>query len=197
MIIKLLITFSIILPTSVHATCPEALQFDKYLILSRVSPYYKHEYFLAGDSIKKKVTSFKRGKIHQNEQKIVNGLIVLERFSTKINLTVSYESSTDEIKNLPEIKEWHSKIKMFKNGIYFKSGIYVLKYIKTTKETIGECAYTVWEVVEETKFKNTPPILFRKFYSPQLRVVLRSANLRKENITKAEIKFDSIKFEEK
>lgn len=193
--IRLILLFYICGAFNTYASCPTSLSKDKVITLSRIEPAFEEKYELKDGNIFKTVKYLRNGQPYSTIQRIMNGLIVVEHTRKKHTLNVLYKNDHNEISTLPETKIWRSEIDIFKNGKLIKSGEDILEFIQSTKITINDCSYEAWEIKSTTVFGEKSKTHFVKYYSPELKIVLKTIHYNDEtrNSPISEITFDTIK----
>lgn len=116
-------------------------------------------------------------------------LLVEKRVSASGTHELKYANAI-ALEDLPKKKNWQSETTLFINGQKSVSGATVIRFDGWGEETIASCSYKVWAINSRLELTELPPIIFEQYYSPELRLVLRSVRLSPSNKPLSEVRFD-------
>jgi len=121
-----------------------------------------------------------------------HALLAGGRYNGETFLGFVYDADIAPLHELPVAEQWQSDI-AFRVGDAEKArGVVRVQFRGTHPHKVGECEYSVWEVDVTTELSIAPVSTFRKFYSPNLGLVLGSIKLDPKGQPISAVAYDTI-----
>ena len=119
-------------------------------------------------------------------------LVAGARVTSNGVLRLDYDEPPAAIDDLDEDGSWSSGVSLSIDGSTVGDGRSTLSYLGEASLSVGACSYSVWVVEDRLVLEGREPIVARRFYSPELRVVLRAVSYGSDGQPKSEVRFDRI-----
>ncbi|WP_348630492.1 hypothetical protein [Rhizobium leguminosarum] len=155
----------------------------------RVVPFYSVFYKPDGPGLTEQKLVERNRSLQPVSAVYLHPLLVEKRVSASGTHELKYANAI-ALDDLPQKKNWQSETTLFINGKKSISGATIIRFDGWEKETIASCSYKVWAINSRLELTGLPPIIFEQYYSPELRVVLRSVRLGPSNRPLSEVRFD-------
>ncbi|TBB16583.1 hypothetical protein ELH48_33885 (plasmid) [Rhizobium ruizarguesonis] len=185
--LSLLVGITLAAPAS--GNCLSAKETKQGVLLTREVPFYSVFYKPDGPGLTEQRLMERNRSLHPVSAVYLHPLLVEKRVSASGRHELKYANAI-ALDDLPQKKNWQSETTLFINGKKSVSGATIIRFDGWGEETIASCSYKVWAVNSRLELTGLPPIIFEQYYSPELRVVLRSVRLGPSNQPLSEVRFD-------
>ncbi|MGO4196913.1 hypothetical protein AB4Z13_16285 [Rhizobium sp. YAF28] len=170
------------------SNCLTANETKQGVLLTRKVPFYSVFYKPNGPGLTEQRLMESNHSLQPVSAVYLHPLLVETRVgATKQELKYANAIALDD---LPQKKNWQSDTTLFLNGQESVSGTTFIRFDGWGEETIAGCSYKVWAINSRLELTGLPPIIFEQYYSPELRLVLRSVRLDPSNQPMSEVRFD-------
>ncbi len=159
------------------------------LLLTREVPFYSVFYKPDGPGLTEQRLMERDRSLQPVSAVYLHPLLVEKRVSASGTHELKHANAI-ALDDLPQKKNWQSETTLFINGKKSVSGATIIRFDGWGEETIASCSYKVWAINSRLELTGLPPIIFEQYYSPELRVVLRSVRLGPSNRPLSEVRFD-------
>ncbi|MBY5554171.1 hypothetical protein [Rhizobium leguminosarum] len=185
--LSLLVGTTLAAPAS--GNCLSAKEAKTGVLLTREAPFYSVFYKPDGPGLTEQRLMERNRSLHPVSAVYLHPLLVEKRVSPSGTHELKYANAV-ALDDLPQKKNWHSETILFINGQRSVSGATFIRFDGWGEETIASCSYKVWAINSRLELTGLPPIIFEQYYSPELRLVLRSVRLGRSNQPLSEVRFD-------
>lgn len=185
-----------IFPFSALAECPVPTTPPSNLNLVRKSPFFESRIVQKGGGIVEKRKMEKNGSIVSVVTTSDHPLAAGTRKEGPGSISSVLAKDTKALNNLPSLKRWKTDLIVKFGAEQVDTGVNRYKFVRYDWVSIGECKYRVWVVDVHTRLKKmrtTNNNKYRKFYSPELNVVLEVHILNARKSTGI-VAYDSISY---
>jgi hypothetical protein len=179
----------ITLATPASSNCLSAKETKHGVLLTREVPFYSVFYKPDGSGLTEQRLMERNRSLQPVSAVYFHPLLVEKRVSASGTHELKYANAI-ALDDLPQKKNWQSETTLFINGQKSVSGATIIRFDGWGEETIASCSYKVWTVNSRLELTGLPPIIFEQYYSPELRLVLRSVRLGPSNQPLSEVRFD-------
>ncbi|TCR95983.1 hypothetical protein EV281_11231 [Rhizobium sp. BK418] len=188
MLRSLSLLVGITLAAPAFSNCLTANETKQGVLLTREVPFYSVFYKPNGPGLTEQRLMERNHSLQPVSAVYLHPLLVEKRVGvTTQELKYANAISLDD---LPQKKNWQSDTTLFLNGKESVSGTTSIRFDGWGEETIAFCSYKVWIINSRLELTGLPPIIFEQYYSPELRLVLRSVRLTPSNQPMNEVRFD-------
>jgi hypothetical protein len=111
-------------------------------------------------------------------------------------ISFEYDTATTGLDDLPRIKTWQSRVRVFADGAQFTEGNVTKTFVKTMKVLLGKCKYDAW-VIDDHLVIGTDDSTYRQSFVPALGLVVSSDLLGPDGQPVSRVRFDGITAETK
>ena len=172
--------------------CPQALDRENGLILTRTDPFFS-VLFRSSDQGLTEQRIMDRGAGPEEVSTVYpHPLVVGERVSSTATLSLSYSAPVSQLDRLDETGTWRSDVVLQSGQEVLGRGTATLSFLGNSTIAIGACQYDVWQVEDRFELEGREPIVFDKFYSPKLGLVLNAIRLSPNRDPISTVEFDTI-----
>ena len=172
--------------------CPLAIAPDEALRLTRASPLFSALLQQTDRGLSEQRTA-DRGSGSETVVAIYpHPLIVGERTSAQSVLTINYSAGTSNLDRLDQNRTWESDVTLKSGSHIIGKGSATLTMLDKGLVSIGECEYEAWRVENRLEIDGRSPIVFEKFYSPLLGVVIKTIKIAPDGKRLSAVEFDEI-----
>ena len=172
--------------------CPQAMDRENGLILTRTDPFFS-VLFRPTDQGLTEQRIMDRGAGPEEVSTVYpHPLVVGERVSSTTTLSLSYSAPVSQLDRLNETRTWQSDVVLQSGQEVLGRGTAILSFLGTSTIAIGACRYDVWQVEDRFELEGREPIVFDKFYSPKLGLVLNAIRLSPNRDPISTVEFDTI-----
>lgn len=175
----------------VLAACPQGPVEDAGIVLTRDNPFFSIVLRPDGAGLEERRVMVEGDAVLPVSTVYLHPLLTKERLSKNGTISLSYTSPIEPLDRLPEIGEWTSEVTLSVDGQLASTGTSTLRFLDLAFEDIGECVYPVWEIEDRLTFPDRAEILSRRYYAPELRIVLRVVSF-EDGTPMTEVRFDRI-----
>ncbi|TCA44278.1 hypothetical protein E0H72_11520 [Rhizobium leguminosarum bv. viciae] len=179
----------ITLAAPASSSCLSAKETKQGVLLTREVPFYSVFYKPGGPGLTEQRLMERNHSLQPVSAVYLHPLLVEKRVSASGTHELKYANAI-ALEDLPKKKNWQSETTLFINGQKSVSGATVIRFDGWGEETIASCSYKVWAINSRLELTELPPIIFEQYYSPELRLVLRSVRLSPSNKPLSEVRFD-------
>ncbi|MGR9180462.1 hypothetical protein ACU8OR_33740 (plasmid) [Rhizobium leguminosarum] len=179
----------ITLAAPASSNCLNANETKQGVLLTREVPFYSVFYKPDGPGLTEQRLMERNHSLQPVSAVYLHPLLVEKRVSASGTHELKYANAI-ALDDLPQKKNWQSETTLFINGQKSASGATVIRFDGWGEETIASCSYKVWAINSRLKLTELPPIIFEQYYSPELRLILRSVRLSPSNQPLSEVRFD-------
>ncbi|NKK61969.1 MULTISPECIES: hypothetical protein [Rhizobium] len=184
---SLLVGLTLAAPAS--GNCLSAKETKQGVLLTREVPFFSAFYKPDGPGLTEQRLMERNRSLQPVSAVYLHPLLVEKRVSASGTHELKYTNAI-ALDDLPQKKNWQSETKLFINGQKSVSGATIIRFDGWGEEAIASCSYKVWAVNSRLELTGLPPIIFEQYYSPELRLVLRSVRLGPSNQPLSEVRFD-------
>ncbi|MBY5610355.1 hypothetical protein [Rhizobium leguminosarum] len=184
---SLLVGLTLAEPAS--GNCLSAKETKQGVLLTREVPFFSAFYKPDGPGLTEQRLMERNRSLQPVSAVYLHPLLVEKRVSASGTHELKYANAI-ALDDLPQKKNWQSETKLFINGQKSVSGATIIRFDGWGEEAIASCSYKVWAVNSRLELTGLPPIIFEQYYSPELRLVLRSVRLGPSNQPLSEVRFD-------
>lgn len=110
-------------------------------------------------------------------------------------LAVAYAGDPADLDRLDMLQTWGSDITLLRDGEAIEEGYFEVTLLGIEQISVGGCTYTAWNTRDILVLGGGEPILFEKFYAPDLGLVLRTARIDQDGVGISTVIMDRIEFE--
>jgi hypothetical protein len=119
-------------------------------------------------------------------------LAVIRRTAGDEVLRLQYSGNLDSLDELPTLKTWISGVDLYVKDERKGDGTDKIDFVEMSKLSIGACIYDVWKVHETLTLTGQQAVIMMKYYSPDLKVVLRATALSPDGQVVGDTRYDQI-----
>ena len=172
--------------------CPQALDRENGLILTRTDPFFSSFYRPTDQGLTEQ-RIMERGAGPQEVSTVYpHPLVVGKRVGRNGTLSLSYSAAVSLLDRLNETGTWQSDVVLRSGQDELGRGTATLSFLGNSTIAVGECRYDVWQVEDRFELEGREPIVFDKFYSPKLGLVLNAIRLSPNREPISTVEFDTI-----
>lgn len=180
------------LSPTIALACPSEMDKEYGIQLTRTEPFFSMLLQEADGGLTERRILFRDAQPEKVASLYLHPLIVGRREGKNGSTFLDYSAPFEDLNRLNEIGEWQSDV-VFRAGTrLLASGTTIIKFLGNSSVKIGACRYKVWHIEDRLELEERTPIVFEKWYSPQLNVVLRIMRMRLDGQPMNEIAFDQI-----
>lgn len=174
------------------AACPDAPVEGASIVLTREAPYFAVALSPDGVGLRESRVMEESGQLLPVSTIYPHPLVAGARLTSRGVLRLDYDRSPALIDALDEDGSWSSTVSLSIDGTEAGGGQSTLSYLGEATLSVGACSYDVWVVEDRLELQGRDPIVARRFYSPDLRVVLRAVSYGADGEPVSEVRFDRI-----
>ena len=156
--------------------CPKEMG-ETGIVLTRTSPFFS----IYVSDTERGLTEQRimvRGAAPENVSSVYpHPLVIGQRAGGDGVLSLTYAKPTSQLDRLDRIGHWTSDVVLRSGQTPVGTGKATLSFLGDATISIGTCTYDVWHVEDRLELESRAPIIFDKFYSPALGVVLKTVKL--------------------
>lgn len=169
---RFLVLFLLFVPNLLLAECPVAEE-SRGIELVRHRPYSQTTVWNSPEETKEVVHFVENGKTQEETYFGDHPLAPGRRVNDKGETIFTFSNDVRELDDLPRLGTWSSPLSVvgYRGTTFFGEINY--KFRKMSNLRVGRCKYKVWVVDERMKLEGERN-LYRLYYAPNLRVVLRT-----------------------
>ncbi|ARM12954.1 MULTISPECIES: hypothetical protein [Rhizobium] len=186
---SLLLLVGITLVVPAFGNCLTANETKQGVLLTREVPFFSVFYKPDGPGLTEQKLVERNHSLQPVSAVYLHPLLVEKRVGPNGTHELKYANAI-ALDDLPQKKTWQSDTTLFLNGKKSVSGTTFIRFDGLGEEAIASCSYKVWAINSRLELTGLPPIIFEQYYSPELRLVLRSVRLGPSNQPLSEVRFD-------
>ncbi|WP_106796631.1 hypothetical protein [Rhizobium sp. H4] len=186
---SLLLLVEITSAVPAFGNCLTANETKQGVLLTREVPFFSVFYKPDGPGLTEQKLVERNRSLQPVSAVYLHPLLVERRVGPNGTHELKYANAI-ALDDLPQKKTWQSDTTLFINGKKSVSGTTFIRFDGLGEETIASCSYKVWAINSRLELTELPPIIFEQYYSPELRLVLRSVRLSASGQPIDEVRFD-------
>ena len=172
--------------------CPQAMDRENGLVLTRTDPFFSVLLRPSDQGLTEQRIMDRGAEPEEVSTVYPHPLVPGERVARNGTLSLSYSAAVSQLDRLDETGTWKSDVVLRSGQDELGHGAATLSFLGKQTMSVGECQYDVWQVEDRFELEGREPIVFDKFYSPKLGVVLESVRLTPTREPITMIAFDKI-----
>lgn len=187
--LSLLVGITLAVPA--FGICLTAKETKQGVLLTREVPFFSVFYKPDGPGLTEQKLVERNRSLQPVSAVYLHPLLVEKRVGPNGTHELKYANANAiALDDLPQKKNWQSDTTLFINGKKSVSGTTFIRFDGLGEETLASCSYKVWAINSRLELTGLPPIIFEQYYSPELRLVLRSVRLGPSDKPLSEVRFD-------
>lgn len=172
------------------ADCPSRRAQEDTLTLQRTNPDLTVRYSQTAEGlIETKTTSRRQGEVVSVYS---HPLAVIRRTAGDEILRLQYSENLASLDELPKLKTWISGVALYVKDEKKGDGTEKIDFVEMSRLSIGVCKYDVWKIHETLALTGREPVVMTKYYSPDLKVMLRATVISPGGQVIADMLYDKI-----
>ncbi len=187
-----LATVFLVLGAQAAMACPQSLDPQGGLVLTRTDPFFAVILKATEEGLTEQRVMERDSGPEPVSTLYPHPLVVGERAARNGTLSLSYATAVSQLDRLNETGVWQSDVVLRSGQDELGRGTATLSFRGNQTMSVGECRYDVWHVEDRLELEGRAPIIFDKFYSPTLGVVLEAVKLTPNREPITMISFDKI-----
>jgi len=182
-----------LISSQVYAYCPSPAKDNDGIVLTRQKPYFSSQFNkLDGDYVLEKRLTEKNKTPLGIQSTYYRGLIALKRLSNVNSTESRFDQSPKEFFPLKLGKKWSSSVKYYRNGKLIAKGQVNFSVVAKTFINIGECRYSVLEILEKNQIEGRDDRYYARFYNSKFGFQLAAIVLDKNRKPLSGVFYDQI-----
>lgn len=178
--------------SSAFAACPTGEDLAAGIQLKRNTPLIENTYFAEGAGTKLVSKRQSAEGLVESVTIKAHPFLVTELINDTPPIIYVYENSFDGIDDSDRQKEWSSPFEFRSLGKVWDTGVVTLSFEDYFSVEIGDCQYDVWVVKEHYAHEKFGHTRFWQYYSPELKISLRSLELDANSKPVRGVEYDTI-----
>lgn len=191
---KYLTTMGVTLLLTQNAlACPKEMDAANGIVLTRASTFFSALFKPKGEGITEQRIMIRGAEPEDISSFYPHPLVIGKHISKNGELNIEYKKPLVALDELNNTNNWVSEVVVKSGDTEIGTGTAVVSFIGYDVITIGECTYDVWRISDRLELKDSQPIIFEKYFSPELKLVLASITMSNEGEPISGVMFDEIK----